>query len=433
MFKKTSLFVIICLIILSISSVKGISINLKKREIYQSTVESDIIDIIEDINEDLLYNYLEKFVSFGYKKVGSEEAHQAALWIKSEFKELGLETYFDEWKYPKYQDKNVVAVHPGINQNSDAVFLVIAHYDTIGNSPGANDDGTGVAAMLAIAKVTQKYSFNHTIRFVAVSGEEVGTYGSFYDAKKAYQNNENIVAVLSIDSIGVDKISEKGDLVQLFTKDRSKWIFEYTKEIAQKYNQCFNIIPQFGANYPADHECYNDYGYDSVMFVQPAPELSNLDPFHTPEDTIDKIDFPYFTNVTKSICAVTCELLNKPIDVQVRFITPYEGHLYVGRIPIKLPCFNLCFTRIRALTYIFGSTTAKINITTNENVSSVYFGIDGYARHILNEPPYEYKIGEGFYSYFRLKRHHRLTVVVTTDTGKTACDEMDIFILKAFQ
>ena len=56
MLKKTSLFVIICLIILSISSVKGISINLKKREIYQSTIESDIIDIIEDINEDLLYN-----------------------------------------------------------------------------------------------------------------------------------------------------------------------------------------------------------------------------------------------------------------------------------------------------------------------------------------------------------------------------------------
>jgi len=62
-----------------------------------------------------------------------------------------------------------------------------ARYDCTSGSLGADDDGSGVAAVLASASIMSHYAFNHTIRFIAFSGEEVGTYGSFTYAKEAYE------------------------------------------------------------------------------------------------------------------------------------------------------------------------------------------------------------------------------------------------------
>ena len=61
---------------------------------------------------------------------------------------------------------------------------------------------------------------------------------------------------------------------------------------------------------------------------------------------------------------------------------------------------------------------------------SVYFGIDGYMREVVKEEPYEWKIGTELYKFFKLKGFHRITVCVTTETGKTAYDEMDVYIVK---
>lgn len=413
--------------------------NIPEKNTIEKTSFFDIGNLIDQVTESMLYDYLEVLaVDIGGRYVGTDSCRETAEYIYDKFNDLGLYTYIDPWRFPKYQCQNVVAIQNGSDPDNDAVVLVIAHYDTIcrtsecdclNDSPGAIDDGSGVAAMLAIANIVSKYTFNHTIRFTAVSGEEVGTYGSFYDAKKAYKKDENIIAVLNIDGIGFDNISEKGNLVQIFGKDRSEWMVDFSKEISKKYESHFDIKPFYSAHYSADQESYNDYGYDAIQFVQPKPEESNGVIFHSPNDTIDKVNFTYLEQVTKLILAMTCELAIKPIDVQVRITKPNVGCIYLRNLRIKLPCFNLYASRIRALTYIIGKTTVKINLTTNEDISMVYFGIDGYLRHICNEPPYEYKIkGGGYRFFFRLKGHHRLTVDVITNTGKHAHDEMDIFV-----
>jgi len=323
---------------------------------------------------------------------------------------------------------NVIAVHNGTAPNSDAVILVSAHYDTIGNSPGANDDGSGIAAMLTIANITSNLNFNHTLRFIAVSGEEVGTYGSFADAKKAYCNKENIIAVLNIDMIGYANSSDE-HIVQFFSPCRSEWIVDLARDMSEKHQNYFKIIPQHSMHYPADHESYYDLGYDGVQIVQCKPEDAHW--FHTPEDTIDKITYTYLINVTKLVLSIACELAEKPIDVQVQITRPKEAYYYFLDYPLlKLPGFNLYRTRLRAMTYLHGRTTVKLNITTNEKINSVYFGIDGYVRHVVKEPPYEWKIGTEIYKFFQLKGAHRITVCVTTETGKTANDEMDVFIIR---
>jgi len=430
MFKKFILIVTIVILLTPISFVTGN--NLKSKDegaIENIKIQTDIDNLLDQVDESTLSYYLEKFVSFGFKMTGSENLSRAADWIKQEFEEIGLHTYFDEWKFPKYRDKNVIALHNGTDPSSDAVIVVCAHYDTIGGSPGANDDGTGVAAILTIANITSKHSFNHTIRFIATSGEEVGTYGSFADAKKAYKQNENIIGVINIDTIGYSNSTEDGKILQMFASERSRNLINFGKEISKKYESQTGIKLQYCTNYPADCESYYDYGFDGIQFIHPKPEAYHW--MHTPEDTLDKINYTYHKKATKLLLAITCELANKAIDLQVRIIKPFVGYAYLKNIPLlKLPCFNLYSLRSRAMTYIFGKTSVEIDIKTDEEINSVYFAIDGYTRHADNEPPYEYKIGGGKYGFFRLKGHHRLSVCVATNTGKTAYDEMDIFVVK---
>lgn len=428
--KKIIVIGIIYIFLTPIGSVTGINQNITKdKEIYYTNnIQQDITNLLNDVNESIISYYLEKFVSFGFKKTGSENASRTADWIKNEFKNIGLYTYFDEWKFPKYKDKNVIAVHNGTDSDSDAVILISAHYDTIGKSHGANDDGSGIAAMLTIANITINLNFNHSIRFIAVSGEEVGTYGSFYDARKSYLRGENIIAVLNIDMIGYANQSDE-HIVQIFTQSRSEWIVELAEEMSEKYQNYFNIIPQHSMHYPADYESYYDLGFDGVQITQCKPEDAHW--FHTPNDTLDKITYNYLANVTKLVLTMTCELAFKPIDVQVKITRPKEAYIYIfDFLLIRLPCYNLYTTRLRAITYLYGKTTVKLNITTDEEINSVYFGIDGYIIHIVKKPPYEWKIGTGLYGFFNLKGFHRITVCVTTNTGKTAQDEMDVYIVK---
>jgi len=431
MLRKIILIGIIIILLTPIPFITGVNhVISKAKYLGDFYYDLNITDLINIVNESILQYYLEKFVSFGPKDTGSENCTKTAEWIKQEFEYLGLYTYFDDWKLNKARDRNVISIKNGSDLTSDAVILICAHYDTIGNSPGANDDGTGIAAMLAIANITRNYSFNNTIRFTALSGEEIGTFGSLADAQRAYKQDENIIAVLNIDTVGYANTTQDGKYILMSTPERAEWITLFSDQIAKKYEEQVGIIVQYIPNYRgSDHQAYIDYGYDGVGYVQPNPDQYHW--MHTPEDTIDKINFSYFVKVTKLVLATAVELACKPIDVQIRLITPYEGYIYLAKYPIfRLPGFNLLRYGLRGMTYIIGKGLAKVNITTDEEIQYVIFVIDGDIWWIIREPPYEWTIQATPYSFFPIRGKHTLQVGVLTSSGKTAYDEMDIFVIK---
>jgi hypothetical protein len=181
-------------------------------------------------------------------------------------------------------------------------------------------------------------------------------------------------------------------------------------------------------NRPCDHQAFLEFGYDAVQYVQ----LNRGDyPLHSPEDSMDKINFPYLTNVTKLILAITGELANRPIDIQIRIITPYEGYLYLMDFPlIQLPGFNrMSRLGLRGMTYITGKTIVRVNITTNSEIESVFFCIDGFSNFYgeCKEPPYEWEIQRSIWRSLPLIGKHTIGVYVWTKDKKVAYDEMDIF------
>jgi hypothetical protein len=391
-------------------------------------LKEDISFMIKQINETLLSKYLGELVEFGPRFTGTESCDNAAQYIYNEFEKLNLDVFYDEWNSKDYQSKNIVANLKGSKSNNDEIIIICAHYDTTETSPGANDDGSGIASMLTIANICCKYSFNNSIRFIAFSGEEIGTYGSHHYAKEAYNNGDNIIAVLNLETFGYT--SGNGEELFILKTPRTEWLSKFSNEIAEIYYEYHNLDLIAIGNRPCDHQAFLEFGYDAVQYVQ----LNRDDyPLHTPEDSIDKINFPYLTNVTKLMLAITGELANKKIDIQIRILTPYEGYLYFMDNPlIQLPGFNKMFKLdLRGMTYLIGKAIVRVNITTNSEIESVFFCIDGLSTFYgeCKEPPYEWKIQQCVWRSVPLIGRHTIGVYVWTKDKNVAYDEMDIFVI----
>src|SRR5690606_7260799 len=111
---------------------------------------------------------------------------------------------------------NVIATLKGTNPADDRIFIISAHMDSRnkdvmdadGNAPGANDDGSGTAAVIELARVMASHEFSATILFVAFTGEEQGLKGATYLADKAKTEGWNLAAVLNNDIVGNSNSSE---------------------------------------------------------------------------------------------------------------------------------------------------------------------------------------------------------------------------------
>jgi hypothetical protein len=381
----------------------------------------NIFNLINSVNESRILYFYQGLLSFGVRYTGTTNCSMAGDWIYNEFEKMGLNVEFHEWSFEKFQGKNIVATIPGNNNSSNAIMIICAHYDTVKNSPGANDDGSGVVAVLSIAEILSKYSFNNTIKFITFSGEEVGTYGSFNYAREAYNKKDNIFAVLNLDIIGYAETSEGGKILRFFHEEPSTWIAEFAQQISQKYIDIIDLSIESLPNYPgADNQAFVDYGYDGVWIAQHDPNWVG----HSENDTLEHINITYQIKVTKLMLAILTELGIKSIDIQVILRAPLEGMGYFKDIPlIELSFPKLYFQRLRGITIALGKPTAKADVFCKEKIKYVIFTIDDMFIFWDDTPPFEWKIHARAYP---LIGRHTLKVIAYSETNKVDSDQMDI-------
>ena len=204
----------------------------------QSIINRDpeIKKMIDEISKEKIEQSVRKLVSFhtrhnmSLQNDPSQGIGAAWNWIKSEFEKNidasggRLEVKFEEYsvggkgqRIPhQVKLKNVIATLKGTNPDDDRIIVISAHLDSratldndsTGYAPGANDDGSGVAAILELVRIMSARKFSSTIIFMAVSGEEHGLYGAKFMATKAKQENLNIIAMINNDMIGNSGSSE---------------------------------------------------------------------------------------------------------------------------------------------------------------------------------------------------------------------------------
>jgi acetylornithine deacetylase/succinyl-diaminopimelate desuccinylase-like protein len=168
---RTIIFVCLCIIsqffiIIPTSSNSIIIIeSIKNQNIKLRLNPSDIIEMIQKVDESKLRTYVQTIQDFGPHPTGSEALDRVGEYIFNELTFSKLPVDYLDWNNKNYTGKNIVATLQGIGE-TDGVIILCAHYDTIKISPGAEDDGSGVANLLMLAKIMSDYSFNTTIKFI---------------------------------------------------------------------------------------------------------------------------------------------------------------------------------------------------------------------------------------------------------------------------
>jgi hypothetical protein len=212
----------------------------------------------------------------------------------------------------------------------DKIIVVGAHYDSVYSSPGANDNGSGVAATLALARLFAGKPAPCTLRFVLFANEEPPFYhtdemGSFVYAKECKQKNEKIIAMLSLETIGCytdEPHSQKYPFpFNLFYPSTGNFI-GFVGNISngglvRKVTKSFRKNCQFPSQAGAvpgfvpgidwsDHWSFWQQGYPAIMVTDTAPYRYHH--YHQPSDTPEKIDYGRLARVTAGLAAVLNDL-----------------------------------------------------------------------------------------------------------------------------
>jgi leucyl aminopeptidase len=282
--------------------------------------EELMLKMVNDINEDSLEADVIWLQNMGtrFALTGSDRA--VASRIKKRFIQMGYvnaildsfminktyrEVAYEQWQY------NVKAFIKG-NEYPDSLCIVGGHYDNILSTgdpftivPGANDNASGVAAAMEIARVMNKYSFRpkNTIMFIAFGSEEIGLWGSKDFAASPDGFSQKIRFVLNNDMIAYEpETNSETWRVNIIDYDNSHNLRRDAEEMCAK----FTVLDYVNDNtHYKQSDSYPFYmnGYKALFFIS-----DNADPnLHTLNDLTENCTFEYCREIVKISCALLAD------------------------------------------------------------------------------------------------------------------------------
>lgn len=253
----------------------------------------------------------------------------AANHIESTFRQIGYEVVSQTYMHDGQSFRNLEATLPG-GSRAEEIVLLGAHYDSMAGSPGADDNATGVAAILELARLLKKERFDRTIRFVAFTNEELPFFstdhmGSRVYAREARRRGNKIVAMISIESIGY-YASEPGSQhypapLHLFYPDRGDFIafvgnvrwgalvrrsIKGLRETTPFPSEGVAAPSRMPGVYWSDHDSFWREGYPAMMVTDTVPFRNPH--YHLPTDLPETIDYVRLARVVHGLAGVARRL-----------------------------------------------------------------------------------------------------------------------------
>jgi Peptidase family M28 len=319
-----------------------------------------ITAMVNEVSAAKIEATVRKLASFGTRNTLSSQTDPkrgvgaARDWIYSEFERISadcggcLEVEKQTFLQPKAnrvpqptEITNVVATLRGTT-DPDRVYVVSGHYDSMCNldatdiacdAPGSNDDASGTAVSIELARVMSKRKFDATIVFMAVAGEEQGLLGSTYFAQQAVEKKMNIEAMLDNDIVGgvtTYKNAPDRQTIRVFAEgvpsneteeearirrsvggendSPSRQLGRYIKEMSDIYSPRFKVTlvyrrDRYGRG--GDHIPFLERGFAAVRFTEPHEDFThqhqsvkivNVKQYG---DTLEFVDFAYIANAAR--------------------------------------------------------------------------------------------------------------------------------------
>ncbi len=225
---------------------------------------------------------------------------------------------------------NLVAELPG-RLHPQRVIVVGAHYDSVEKCPAANDNASGVAGVLAVARALAGNPRDATVRFVLFANEEpphfnMNTMGSQEYARMCRTRGDDIRGMICLETIGcysdkpgsqkwpIDALSAmlgtRGDFICMIGNTASRDFIRRCSEAferAETFSQIAAAAPESidMINW-SDHRGFNEVGYDAFMVTDTAP--LRYEHYHARTDTPEKLDYDSVARVMRGVIAMTCEV-----------------------------------------------------------------------------------------------------------------------------
>lgn len=284
------------------------------------------------VSEALRRNVEKLAGEIGRRSVYQPKALKAAAdFIESSFRDVGHTVSRQTFTAQNEPCANIEAEIRG-DSHPEEIVVIGAHYDSVMWSPGADDNASGVAALLALAHATAAAKPARTMRFVAFVNEEPPFFkaegmGSLAYARRCRERGENVVAMISLESLGIYSDAPKsqsypfpiglfypsrGDFVAFVSRTTDRRLVQQCLASFRRHTQ----FPSEGAALPgalpgidwSDHWAFWQAGYPAIMVTDTAPFRAN--DYHQESDTPEKLDYDRLARVVTGLEKVVQELAN---------------------------------------------------------------------------------------------------------------------------
>lgn len=250
---------------------------------------------------------------------------RAANYISDQWSHMGYDVMAQEYRAKGIKCRNLEVTHLG-SKHPDNIILIGAHYDTSVGCPGANENGSGIAALLEISRQIRRMETDYTVRFVAFTNQEPPLYGtekmgSWVYAHEARQRGDNIRAAIILETLGFFTNAPASQiplpLMGMFCPRRGNFLAMVSNirsaGITRRFSKAFRTHSKFPVKQlsgpqglPAigksDQCAFWLNGYKSFMVTDTAPYRYPF--YHSAKDTPDRLDYEHMTEIATGLVKV---------------------------------------------------------------------------------------------------------------------------------
>ncbi len=270
-------------------------------------------DLVNEVTISSFEATLTHLVSYPTRHSTSSFYSDAASWCQGRLDTMGYSTRIETISVGSGTSYNVVADKPRTGSDTQELVLVVAHLDSINisgspsaNAPGADDNGSGSAALLELARVLRNHRALHDLRFILFGGEEQGLFGSQqYVSNLLAAERNRIRAVINMDMIGTLNTAAATVLIEGATV--SQTVINDLERAAITYT---SLIVQTSLNsFASDHVPFINSGLPAILTIEGADNAnSNI---HTANDILAHINYGLAREIMKMNVAFVATKLDR--------------------------------------------------------------------------------------------------------------------------
>jgi hypothetical protein len=272
----------------------------------------DPLALAAEVSADEIELTIAELEAFGTRYTATDGDDQARAYLVLRLQDLGIDTETDPFTFGANESANVIGRKAGAVE-PDVVYIFSAHYDStstdpLNTAPGADDNASGVAAVLEAARLLADVPTRYSVWFVFTGAEEQGSVGSEHMVGWLDAEGVDVRGVMAPDMIGYWPLGD-GDAMDILGDEESEHLVTGVAAIADALGVAHKDWIQHSYCYGDDHTNFQEAGYPAITPMDcveahnvPAAGES-LPHYHKTTDTLDTVHLPFTTRVVQVLVA----------------------------------------------------------------------------------------------------------------------------------